>query len=137
MVMHSLAGLPAFAVYFVSSLAMCVVFLLVYTRITPNDEFDLILKEHNATAAVALGGSLLGFAMPLASAIFNSANILDCVIWGVVALIAQLLAYWVAWLAHPNLGEAIRNNAMAAGLWVAFVSLAAGLLNAASMTYHE
>jgi len=137
MVMHSLAGLPAFAVYFVSALAMCVVFLLVYTRITPNDEFDLILKEHNATAAVALGGSLLGFAMPLASAIFNSANILDCVIWGVIALIAQLLAYWLAWLSHPNLGESIRNNAMAAGLWVAFVSLAAGLLNAASMSYHE
>ncbi|MBM3609658.1 MAG: DUF350 domain-containing protein, partial [Alphaproteobacteria bacterium] len=121
--------------YFITAAAMCALFLLIYTRITPTNEFNLILKEHNASAAIALGASLLGFAMPLASAIFHSANIIDCVIWSVIALLAQLAAYGLAWLAHPNLGEAIRNNTMAAALWVAFVSLTAGMLNAASMTY--
>lgn len=135
MVLNSLSGLPDFAIYFCTSIALCVLFLLVYTKITPNEEFDLILKEHNAAAAVALGLSLVGFSLPLGSAIYHSSNVIDCVIWGIIALAAQLFAYWLAWLAHPNLGEAIRNNAMAAAMWVGFVSLAAGLLNAAAMTY--
>ena len=130
-----LPGLPNFALFFVVAIALCVLFLVIYTKITPNREFDLILKEHNASAAIALGMSLLGFSIPLGSAIYHSTDIIECVIWGVIALIAQLIAYWLAWLAHPNLGEAIRNNAMAAALWVGFVSLAAGVLNAASMTY--
>ncbi len=135
MVLNSLSGLPDFAIYFCTSIALCVLFLLIYTKITPNEEFDLILKEHNSSAAVALGLSLVGFSLPLGSAIYHSSNVIDCFIWGVIALAAQLFAYWLAWLAHPNLGEAIRNNAMAAAFWVGFVSLAAGLLNAAAMTY--
>lgn len=135
MIVNSLAGLPAFVAYFLTAIALCVVFLLVYTRITPNREFDLIFQEHNATAAVALGLSLLGFSLPLGSAIYHSAGIIDCVIWGIVALAAQLFAYWLAWLAHPDLGSAIRNNAMAGGIWVGLVSLSAGILNAAAMTY--
>ncbi|MGE3246910.1 MAG: DUF350 domain-containing protein [Beijerinckiaceae bacterium] len=135
MIMNSLTGLPDFLSYFCTAIALAVIFLLIYTRITPNREFDLILKEHNSAAAIALGLSLLGFSLPLGSAIYHSSNIVDCIIWGIVALAAQLFAYWLAWLAHPNLGEAIRNNATAAALWVGFVSLSAGLLNAAAMTY--
>ncbi|MDP4594767.1 MAG: DUF350 domain-containing protein [Beijerinckiaceae bacterium] len=135
MIANSISGLPMFAAYFVTAISLCVLFLLIYTRITPNREFDLVLQEHNASAAVALGLSLLGFSLPLASAIYHSSDIIDCVIWGIIALLAQLIAYGLAWLAHPNLGEAIRSNTMAAALWVGIVSLAAGLLNAASMTY--
>lgn len=135
MVFNSLQGLPAFLIYACVAAALCTLFLLAYTFVTPNKEFDLIFKEHNATASLAVGMSLLGFALPLASAIYNSAHIIDCVIWGVVALAVQLAAYFVAYVVHPNLGEAIRNNVMAAGIWVGFVSLAAGILSAAAMTY--
>lgn len=135
MILNSLQGLPAFLTYFVTAAGLCVLFLLAYTAVTPNKEFDLIFKEHNQTAAIAVGMSLLGFSLPLASAIYNSANILDCVIWGVVALICQLVAYFLAYISHPSLGESIRNNALSAGLWVGFISLTAGLLSAASMTY--
>ncbi len=135
MILNSLQGLPAFLTYFVASVGLCVLFLLAYTAITPNKEFDLVFKEHNHTATVAVGMSLLGFSLPLASAVYNSANILDCVVWGVVALICQLVAYFLAYISHPNLGESIRNNVLSAGLWVGFISLAAGLLSAASMTY--
>ncbi|MCC2095276.1 MAG: DUF350 domain-containing protein [Hyphomicrobiales bacterium] len=135
MALGSISGLPMFIAYFFTAIALSVLFLLIYTRLTPNNEFDLILQEHNTSAALALGMSLLGFALPLGSAIYHSSNLIDCVVWGLVALIAQLFAYWLAWLAHPNLGEAIRNNAVAAAVWVGSVSLAAGLLNAAAMTY--
>jgi putative membrane protein len=134
MVIHSLMGLPAFAAYFAAAVALCILYLVVYTRVTPHQEYDLIIHEHNASAALALGLSLLGFAIALASAILHSANILDCIIWGLVALIVQIAAYYLARLAHPHISEAIRQNAMASGLWLGFVSIAAGILSAACMS---
>lgn len=135
MIMNSLQGLPDFLIYIATSIGLCALFLVAYTKVTPNREFDLIFNEHNQTAAIAVGMSLLGFSLPLASAIYNSAHIIDCVVWGIVALICQLVAYFLAYISHPNLGESIRNNVLSAGLWVGFVSLATGLLSAASMTY--
>jgi len=134
MVIHSLAGLPAFLAYFVAALALCVAYLFVYTRITAHDEFELIVREQNASAALALGMSLLGFAIPLASAISHSANIIDCVIWGIVALVVQTAAYFLARLVHPDVSLAIHQNHLASALWLGFVSVVAGFLSAACMT---
>jgi hypothetical protein len=39
-----------------------------YTRVTPHDEFKLI-RDNDPAAAIALGLSLLGFVLPLVSAI--------------------------------------------------------------------
>jgi uncharacterized membrane protein YjfL (UPF0719 family) len=38
MILQSLAGLPAFLVYFCTALVAVVAFLFVYTRVTPHDE---------------------------------------------------------------------------------------------------
>ncbi len=134
MLIHSLAGLPAFIAYFATAIALCVLYIVIYTRITPHDEYDLILHEHNASAALALGMSLMGFAIPLASAILHSVNIFDCIVWGIVALIVQIIAYYLARLAHPDISDAIRHNALASALWLGSVSIAAGLLSAACMS---
>jgi uncharacterized protein DUF350 len=42
MVLQSLAGLPAFLVYFCTAIIAVVAYLFVYTRVTPHDEFKLI-----------------------------------------------------------------------------------------------
>ena len=42
MILQSLAGLPAFLVYFCTALIAVVAYLFVYTRVTPHDEFQLI-----------------------------------------------------------------------------------------------
>ncbi len=133
MLLHSLAGLPAFTAYFATAVALCVLYLFVYTKVTPHQEYDLIVKEHNASAGLALGMSLIGFAIALASAITHSANIFDCIVWGLVALAAQIGAYYLARLAHPDISDAIKNNALASALWLGSVSIAAGLLSAACM----
>jgi putative membrane protein len=134
-IVTSLAGLPAFAAYFVAAVTLCALYLIAYTYVTPNDEFRLMFEEHNASTALALGMSLMGFSLPLASAIYHSANIIDCVIWGLVALIAQLIAYFLARSIHPDLGAALRNNSMAAALWLGFVSLTIGVLSAVCMSW--
>jgi putative membrane protein len=135
MSVETLAGLPAFAAYVVAAAGLCALYLVAYTKITPHNEFDLIIREQNASAALALGMSLLGFSIPLASAIFHAASLLECAIWGVVALGAQLAAYALARLAHPGLSDAIAANTISAAIWLGFVSLTAGVLSAASMSY--
>ena len=86
MILQSLAGLPAFLVYFCTAIIAVIAYLFVYTRVTPYNEFELI-RNNNPAAAIALGLSLLGFVLPVVSAIAHSANVWDCMIWSLVALI--------------------------------------------------
>ena len=134
MLPSALQGLPDFLAYFAVALALCVVYIIVYTRVTPFDEYRLIVEKHNASAALALGMSLIGFSIPLAAAISNSSSLIDCAVWGIVALIVQIAAYFIARLAHPHISQAIEQNALASALWLGFVSIAAGVLSAASMS---
>ncbi|HSG50613.1 MAG TPA: DUF350 domain-containing protein, partial [Rheinheimera sp.] len=82
----SLQGLPAFAAYFALAILLLLVFVRIYTWVTPHDEFALI-RANNVAAAVAFGGAIIGFAWPLASAVTHSLSLLDCAIWGGVALL--------------------------------------------------
>jgi len=90
MVFQSLAGLPAFLVYFCTAIIAVTAYLVVYTRITPHNEFQLI-RDNDPAAAVALGLSLLGFSLPVVSAIAHAANVLDGLIWSVIALVVQII----------------------------------------------
>ena len=85
----NLATLPNFLIYFVASLILTALFLLIYTRVTPYREWALIRAGNNA-AAVSLSGAAIGFILPLASAITHSVSWLDMVVWSVVAMIVQL-----------------------------------------------
>jgi putative membrane protein len=134
MVLKSLAGLPAFLVYFCVTAIVAIAYLLIYTRITRHDEFALI-RANVPGAAVALGLSLIGFALPVASAIAHASDIVDCAIWSVIALIVQLIAYFVARIPVPDLSQRIAAGELAAAIWLGLASVAAGLLSAASMSY--
>jgi putative membrane protein len=130
----AISGLPEFLLYFVVAMWLVGLYLLVYTLATSHNEFALI-RQNVISAAVALGFSLVGFALPLSSAIVHSQNILDCVIWGLVALVVQIIVYWLVRLLVPNLSRRIASGEMAAALFLGAASLAAGIVNAASMTY--
>ena len=134
MILQSLAGLPAFLVYFCTALVAVVAYLFIYTRVTPHDEF-LLIRDNNPAAAIALGLSLVGFALPLVSAIAHSSNVWDCLIWGVIALIVQIIVYFIVKIPVPNLSARIAAGELAAAIWLGLSSLSAGALNAACMIY--
>ena len=131
---HYLAGAPLFLAYFLIALLFTGVYAFVYTWLTPHNEMALI-KENKPAASVAFGGSLIGFVLPLASVIENSIDLADMALWGSVALIIQVLAFFGLRLFMPKISERIANNEMAAGIWLGAISIAAGLLNAACLTY--
>ncbi|NNC00762.1 DUF350 domain-containing protein, partial [Corallococcus exiguus] len=70
----SLAGLPYFLMFFAIATALIALYLTVYTLATMHNEFALI-RQNVISAATALGFSLVGFALPLASAIVHAQEI--------------------------------------------------------------
>ncbi|MBK1889367.1 DUF350 domain-containing protein [Undibacterium sp. 14-3-2] len=127
-------ALPAFISHFISSIILLLLFVTIYIRITPYKEITLI-RSGNMAAAASLSGSMLGYSIALASAIANSVNLQDMLIWGCIALLVQLLAYFAARVMLPGLVLDIPENKVASGIFLGAISLSMGLLNAASLTY--
>ncbi|WP_331344463.1 DUF350 domain-containing protein [Cellvibrio sp. UBA7661] len=132
--LSSLNGIPPFLVYFAVAIVLVLIFIRIYTWLTPQDELALI-KANNPAAALAFGGALIGFALPLSSAITNSLSLLDCAVWGAVALIVQALTFVVLRVAVKQLPERINQGEIATGIFVAATAVAVGLINAACMSY--
>lgn len=128
------AGLPAFLGYFAVGLAAYCVFAVIYTFLTPQKEVQLI-RAGNLAAVTAFLGALVGFSLPLASAAANSVSIVDYIIWAVVGILAQILAYYIANFTMTDLHEKITAGDIAAGIWGGGIALVIGILNAACMTY--
>jgi len=133
MLLQSLSGLPAFLIYVAVSLVLVGTYLYFYLWITPHDEFALV-RADKPGAAISLGLSLIGFALPLTSSIAHSDNIVDMVIWGIIALVIQIGAYYLARLPFPDLSQRIARGEVAPAIWLGAASITAGLINAASMT---
>ncbi|WP_423187774.1 DUF350 domain-containing protein [Alishewanella sp. d11] len=132
--LSSLAGLPAFLAYFALAVVSVLVFVRLYSWVTPHDEFGLI-RANNPAAALAFVGALIGFAIPLASAITHSLSLLDCAIWGLVATVVQVLTFYISQLALKQLPQRITQGDLAAGIFSAGCSISVGMLNAACMSY--
>lgn len=132
--MSSLNGLPPFLAYFAVAILLVLVFIRIYTWVTPHDELELI-RANNPAAALAFGGAMLGFALPLSSAITNSLSILDCAIWGAVALVVQVITFLVLRFTLQQLEERIKQGEIASGIFSAAVAIAVGMINAACMSY--
>ena len=133
-VFESFAGLDNFAVYLVVSLAYLAVFIALYIRVTPYREFQLI-REGNNAASFSLSGSILGFVVPLCSAVQHSVSLVDMAIWGLIAMVVQIGAFVAARMLIPTLAQDIPANKSSVGFFLGSVSLGVGLLNAACMSY--
>jgi putative membrane protein len=130
----SFATFDDFAAYLAVSLALLAAFVAIYIRVTPYREIALI-REGNMAAAFSLSGSLLGFIVPLTSAIQHSVSLGDMAIWGGIAMLVQVAAFVVARLLIPSIVQDIPAGKQAQGLFLGALSLGVGLLNAACMTY--
>ncbi|WP_338845913.1 DUF350 domain-containing protein [Massilia sp. W12] len=119
-----------YAAYVLLAAGMTIVFLLVYTRLTPHDELALI-RNGKSAASLSLGGALLGFIMTLASSIMHTQSYVQFIIWSVAALAVQLLVYLVLSLLLKDIPQQLEKDNVAFGGLVGAVSLAMGVINAA------
>jgi putative membrane protein len=131
---ESLRNIPGFLMYFGSSIVLTLIFSFIYTHLTPYKELDLI-RQGNLAAVYSYGGALLGFIIPLSSAISHSVNIFDMAIWGIVAVIIQSITFFVVRLLFPTIVEDIPQNSVSHGIFLGLCSVSVGILNAACMSY--
>ena len=133
-IVTSIAGLPWFLAYLGTALVLTLAYVFIYIWVTPHPEMKLI-RENNLAAALAFGGSLLGFSLPLANTVASSVSLLDAAIWGAIAIVVQIGVYFLVRLSMPRISERIASGEIASGVWLGAASLTGGLLNAACMTY--
>jgi putative membrane protein len=131
---QSISGFPNFALYFVLGLALLVVFVAVHAYLTAYRELRMI-REGNVAAAISLSGAVLGFVLPLGSAVAHSVNPIDMIVWSVIAFVAQMIVYLAVRRLVPHFSEAIRDGKIAPATLLATLAVAVGVLNAACLTY--
>ncbi|MBB6600358.1 DUF350 domain-containing protein [Luteimonas sp. MC1825] len=129
----TLDSFVAFLTYFGAGLGVLFVAAAIVLLVTPHSEIKLI-RAGNTAAAIAFGGSLVGLALPVHSAISHSVSLLDALIWGLVAAVVQVLAFLVARIASGTLSKQIDDNVVSAGIFSAAIAISMGLVNAAAIT---
>ena len=128
-----LIGLPAFVTYFLTSIVLVALFAAAYVQVTEHREFALI-RQGNLAAVPAFIGALVGFVLPLTTAMESSVNWLDFVIWAVIAALVQIAAYYLARLVMPDVTRRVIAGEIVGGIWLGGIAIVFGMLNAASMT---
>ena len=128
-----LPALLAYLSYLGSGALLLALFTVLYCRVTPLDEMQLI-RQHNQAAALSFGGALIGFSLTLASSAWHLNTVEKFLLWGALAMLVQivvhvLLSRWVR-----DLQQALQDNNTAMGLLAGSVQLAAGVLNAGSLS---
>ena len=99
---------------------------------TPYHELRLI-RNGNTAAAVSISGAIVGLAIPLAICMATSVNVWDIVIWGIVTLLIQLLAYRIGDALLKDLPTRIENGEIGAAILVVAIKLAVAFINAAAV----
>lgn len=125
-------GFPDFLLHGAVTLAMLVTGCVVHVLMTPMKEMQLV-REGNAAAGVGLAAVIVGLAIPMAASLASSTSLYELVIWGVVAILLQMLAFRVADLILRDLPRRIERNEMGAALVLAAVKLATAMVMAAAL----
>jgi len=126
------AGLPVLLPQFAVTLGLLLIGAAVYMIITPYREVALI-RRGNVAAAVTFGGTIIALALPLAATLATARAVLDVLLWGVVALILQLVVFFVASALFRGMRGAIEAGNTAAATLLACMQVAVAILNAAAM----
>ncbi len=80
-----------------------------------------------------LAGTLVALAIPLATTLATSLVTLDILLWGLVALVIQLLTFVIAAALIRDLRRMIEGGNVAAAWLLVGIQLAVALLNAGAM----
>src|SRR6187399_1336493 len=87
-------GALNFALAFLAAGGFTLIFKAIYRWITPHDEGALI-RAGNPAAAITLGGALLGYVIPLASALAHTVSLPEFVAWAALAGVIQIGTFLV------------------------------------------
>jgi putative membrane protein len=124
----------AFVVAFVAAGLFTVAFKIIYQLVTPYKEGELI-RQGNTAAAIVLGGALIGYVLPLASALSNTVSLVEFIAWATLAGVIQIVAFTIVRLmVVKDMAHRIERGEIAPAVYLFSISVVVGVLNAACMT---
>jgi putative membrane protein len=126
------AGFPVTLAHAGITAALLFVGATLYVLLTPYKEIALI-REGNSAAAVALGGVLMGLALPLAASLTASNSILEILVWGAATLVLQLLVFRLIDFLLTGLPQRIQEGEVSAAVLLVSAKLASAVVLAAAV----
>jgi putative membrane protein len=125
-------SLPMMLANFGLVLGLLIIGILIYISVTPFREREL-MRDGNIAAATVLGGALVALAIPLSALLATTGGMLDILVWGIVAVILQLVTVMIVSLLMRGMRGMIDTGQVAAAIPLVAAQLSIGLLNAAVM----
>ncbi len=126
------SGFPDFLIYAGAAGILLIGACSLYILLTPQKEMEL-LRNGNASAGLALAGVIIGLAIPIASCLASSVSLPDLLIWGVVALLIQILAFRFVDLILQDLPKRIERDEAGAAILLIAVKIASALIISAAL----
>lgn len=126
------SGFPDFIIQLGVALGLFIASVVIYVIMTPHRELELI-RAGNPSAALAFGGVVVGLAIPLGSCLEHALGVFDLVIWGVVTLLLQLLAFRFADIFLRHLPRRIAEGDVAAAVFLMSVKIGLALILAGAV----
>ena len=126
-----------FLAYLGVAMLLLIVGMVLFTISTPKiNEFKLI-AEKNVSAAMLLGGKVVGLALVLGAAAEYSISLIDMAIWGAIGIVAQIVVFTIAELitVRFSIQKAIEQDNRAVGMMLLSLSIAVGWVVAKCLSY--
>lgn len=126
-----------FASYLGVAVLLMIAGIILFTFSTPKlKEFQLI-AEKNISAALLLGGKVIGLAIVLGAAAEYSVSLVDMVIWGAIGIVSQIIVFILAEVItiRFSLVKAIEEDNRAVGVMLLALSIAIGIIVAKCLSY--
>ena len=121
------AGFPDFIIQLGVALGLFILSLIIYVLMTPHKELALI-RAGNPSASLAFAGVVVGLAIPLGNCLAHSFSVWDLLIWGVVTLLIQLLAFRFADIFLRGLPRRIAEGDVAAAVFLMAVKIGLAII---------
>jgi putative membrane protein len=96
-----------------------------------------LIAEKNVSAALVLGGKIIGLAIVLGAAAEYSISLFDMVIWGIIGIVSQVIVFILAEVItiRFSIHKAIEDDNRAVGVMLFSLSLAIGWIVAKCLSY--
>jgi putative membrane protein len=128
-----LNGFPYLMAHSAAAFVILLLGVRLYMLVTPHDDLALI-RQGNVAVSLSLGGTILGMAIPLAFVLAFSVSVLDVVLWGVVTLVLQIIAFFIVDKVLRNLSARLADGDMASAVLLVSVKLTTAAINAAAVS---
>jgi putative membrane protein len=126
-----------FASYLGVALLLLAAGIVLFMISTPKLKEISLIAEKNVSAALVLGGKIIGLAIVLGAAAEYSISLFDMVIWGIIGIVSQVIVFILAEVItiRFSIHKAIEDDNRAVGVMLFSLSLAIGWIVAKCLSY--